>query len=91
MTNTYDCLGRPPNILRNGVTPTLAYDRANDLLGESYVGGVLNGLATTNVYDGLPQRTGNRALNNSTVLAIARGLPGRSGRRAAMCRLLAVG
>ena len=41
----------------NGLSNILAYDLANDPLGESHSGGVLGGLATTNLYDSLLCRT----------------------------------
>jgi YD repeat-containing protein len=84
VTNTYDRLGRPINIVRNGVSTTLAYDWANDPLGESYVGGVLDGLRVTNFYDGLLRRVGNSALTNNTVLATATDTYDAAGRLAAV-------
>ncbi len=50
-------------------TTTLAYDSANDLLSESYSGGILDGLAVANLYDGLLRRTNNAVWNGSALLA----------------------
>jgi len=58
-------LGRRSYSTCNGFATTPAYDLANDPLGESYSGGVLDGLATTNRYDNLLRRT-NLAVFSST-------------------------
>jgi hypothetical protein len=53
----------------NSITTTLSYDSANDALGESYSGGVLNGLSVANAFDSLLRRTNMNILNGATVLA----------------------
>ena len=69
----------------NGITTTLAYDSANDPLGESYSGGVLDGLSVTNVYDSLLRRMNISVMNSPpSVLASTATL---RRRRAAAHRL----
>ena len=68
ITNAYDVLGRLTNVLCSGITASRFYDLANDLLGESYAGGILGGLAVTNSFDSLLRRTGVSVLQSSTVL-----------------------
>jgi len=59
-------LGRRSYITCNGFAITQAYGLANDPLGASYSGGVLDGLATTNRYDNLPRRTNLAVFNTTT-------------------------
>ena len=69
LTNTYDQAGRLSTVYCNGITNTLSYDLANDPLGETYSGGVLNGLASTNGFDGLLRRMNNSVVNSGTAAA----------------------
>jgi RHS repeat-associated protein len=62
-TNSYDRLGRLNSVKCNGITNTLAYNLANELLSESYSNGILNGLSVTNGYDANLRRT-SLALNS---------------------------
>lgn len=71
VTNAYDRLGRLSTATWNGITDTLAYNLANQLLSESYTGGTLNGLAVTNGYDADLRRTALSVLNSSTILSSA--------------------
>lgn len=64
----YDRLGRMTNVVNGAMTTTLYVNTLNQFLGESYSGGVLNGLHITNSYDALLRRTTNGALNGSTWL-----------------------
>jgi RHS repeat-associated protein len=68
VTCVYDRLGRQTNATWNGITETLAYNDANELLSESYSGGVLHGLSVTNGYDADLRRTALSALTNATPL-----------------------
>ena len=56
-TYSFDRLGRQSTITCNGMTDTLAYNTADELLNESFSGGTLNGLALTNGYDAFLRRT----------------------------------
>jgi YD repeat-containing protein len=51
VTFAYDRLGRQSTIIHNGMTDTLTYNLANELLGESFTGGTLDGVSVTNGYD----------------------------------------
>ena len=53
----YDRLGHQTSILRNGITDTLTYNLASELLSESFTGGTLAGLSVTNGYDSYLRRT----------------------------------
>ena len=57
VTNSYDRLARLVSVLAGGMTDTLGYNLANELLGESFSGGALNGLSVTNGYDQYLRRT----------------------------------
>jgi RHS repeat-associated protein len=57
VTNSYNRLGRLNSVFDNGMTDALTYNLANELLSESFSGGVLNGLSVTNVYDQYLRRT----------------------------------
>ena len=65
---TYDRLGRQTNAVWNGITDTLTYNLANELLSESFSGGVLNGLSVTNGYDADLRRTTLAALSANAPL-----------------------
>lgn len=70
VTYAYDRQGRQNTIVCNGMTDTLAYNLANELLVESFSGGTLNGLSVTNVYDAFLRRTNLSILNSpSSILA----------------------
>jgi RHS repeat-associated protein len=71
VTNTYDRLGRLSTVACNGITDTLTYNLANQLLGESYLGGILNGLSVTNGYDADLRRTALVALSSGSQLLSA--------------------
>ncbi len=62
VTNSYDRLGRLTAVACNGLTDTLTYNLANEMLGESFAGGLLAGLAVTNGYDQYLRRTNLTAL-----------------------------
>ncbi len=70
-TYTYDRLGRESTITWNGITDTMTYNLANQLLGELYSGGILNGLSVTNGYDSDLRRTALAALTGSSQLLSA--------------------
>ena len=62
VTNSYTRLGQLSSVVCNGMTDTLTYDLANELLAESFSGGTLNGLSVTNGYDQFLRRTNLTAL-----------------------------
>jgi RHS repeat-associated protein len=68
ITYTYDRQGRQAAVVRNGVTTTLNYGAAGQLLSESYSGGVLSGLSVAGGYDPYLRRTSLAALNGSASL-----------------------
>ncbi len=51
VTNVYNRLGQLASVTCNGMTDTLTYNLASQLLTESFSGGPLNGLSVTNGYD----------------------------------------
>ena len=57
VTTAYDRLGRVASNLRNGITETMVYNTANQLLSDAYSGGTLAGLSVTNGYDQYLRRT----------------------------------
>ena len=57
----------------NGITDTLAYNRANELLSETFSGGTLTGLAVTNGYDQYLRRTNLTALSSGVLSRTAYG------------------
>jgi RHS repeat-associated protein len=57
MSYTFDRMGRCKGVSCNGISTADFFDLANDPLGETYSGGLLDGLATTNIYDSLLRRT----------------------------------
>lgn len=65
VTNTYDRLGRLSTVQWTNITGTMTYNLANELLTESFTGGVLNGLSVTNGYDRFLRRTNLTALASS--------------------------
>jgi RHS repeat-associated protein len=71
VTNTYDRMGRLSTAVRSGMTDTLTYNLANQLLSESFSGGILNGLSVTNGYDADLRRTNLTSLNGASTLALA--------------------
>ncbi len=68
VTNTYDRVGRLSSIFCNGMTTTMAYNTANELLAEVYTGGTLGGLAVTNAYDPFLRRTAVALSNQLSTL-----------------------
>ncbi|MGA2854442.1 MAG: hypothetical protein ABSE90_09990, partial [Verrucomicrobiota bacterium] len=68
VTNVYDRLGRLSNVSWTNITDTLSYNLANELLGESFSGGILNGLSVTNGYDADLRRTVLAALQSNNPL-----------------------
>jgi RHS repeat-associated protein len=68
VTNTFDRLGRltQQSTLNSQLNST--YNLANQLLGESFSGGILNGLAVTNGYDSDLRRTTLVALQSNNPL-----------------------
>ena len=54
---TYDRLGRQSTAVWNGMTDTLTYNLASQILGDTFTGGSLAGLSLTNTYDSLARRT----------------------------------
>jgi len=63
---TYDRRGRQATITQGGMTNTLAYNSADQMLSESYSGGLLAGLSVTNGYDPYLRRSQLAALNSTT-------------------------
>jgi YD repeat-containing protein len=66
ITNTYDRLGRKNSVACGDTTTSFAYDLANDVLSESYSGGILGGLTVTNTFDTDLRWTGVALLNGAT-------------------------
>ena len=64
VVNSYDRLGRLSSVVCNGMTDTLTYNLANEPLGESFTGGILNGLSITNSYDQFLRRVSLAALQS---------------------------
>jgi RHS repeat-associated protein len=71
VATAYDRLGRPATITQGSLVTKQTYNFASELLGESYVGGILNGLFVTNRYDTYLRRTNVTALNGGTALSLA--------------------
>ncbi|HEX3718794.1 MAG TPA: type IV secretion protein Rhs, partial [Verrucomicrobiae bacterium] len=67
LTNTYDRFGRKVSVLCGATTTSFAYNLANEVLSESYSGGVLGGLSVTNGYDTLLRRTNLTALHSGVL------------------------
>ena len=59
---TYDRLGRQKTATWNGITDTITYNLAGQLLSETFTGGSLAGLSITNGYDQFLRRTNLTAL-----------------------------
>ena len=51
VTNAYDRLGRKSSVVCGATTTSFVYDLANDVLSESYTGGLLGGLTVSNQFD----------------------------------------
>ena len=68
---TYDRVGRQAKATWSSITDTMSYNLANELLAESFSGGALAGLATTNFYDGFLRRTNLTTLNGTAALSMA--------------------
>ena len=82
VTYGYDRLARQNSVTWNGVTDTLTYNLANELLGESFAGGPLNGFSVTNGYDQFLRRTTlatNSPLSNLTSTAYGYDAASRLG------------
>src|SRR5271157_750072 len=71
VTNNYDRLGRKSSVVCGATTTSFVYDLANDVLSESYTGGVLNGLTVTNQFDTDLRRTSMGLWNGSATLCQA--------------------
>jgi RHS repeat-associated protein len=69
VTYTYDRRGRQSTVVQNSMTATLFYNNANQLLAESYSGGLLSGFALTNNYDQYMRRMDVAVLSGSSILA----------------------
>jgi RHS repeat-associated protein len=73
VTTTFDRLGHASSVVCNGMTDTLTYNLANQLLTESFSGGSLNGLSVTNGYDQFLRRTNLTALASGVLNQAAYG------------------
>ena len=71
VTNVFDRLGRLSTVSSAGTTETLTYNLANELLSESFSGGILDGLTVTNSFDAYLRRSTFSALAGSQTLATA--------------------
>jgi len=63
-TYVYDRAGRRKTVTRNGITTSLAWNEAEEILTEGYAGGTLGGFTLTSTYDAYLRRT-NLSLNTS--------------------------
>jgi len=71
---TYDRRGRPATVTQNGMTNTLAYNNANQLLSESCDGGLLSSLSVVSSYDDYLRRaTLTLNFQSSTLNSLAYG------------------
>ena len=68
---SYDRLGRQTTTTWNSITNTLTYNLANELLSESFTGGIMDGLTVTNSFDAYLRRSSLSALSGSQTLATA--------------------
>jgi len=68
VTNVYNRLGQLASVTCNGMTDTLTYNLASQLLTESFSGGPLNGLSVTNGYDNYMRRNQLSLLSPSSQL-----------------------
>lgn len=68
VTNTYDRLGRLITVDYNGMTESLVYNDANEVLSDTYSGGILDGVGVTNSYDQYLRRTNVTASSASAQL-----------------------
>ena len=71
VTNVFDRLGRLTTVSSGGTTETLTYNLANELLSESFAGGILDGLTVTNSFDAYLRRSSLSAMAGSQPLATA--------------------
>ena len=71
VTNIFDRLGRLSTVSSAGTTETLTYNLANELLSESFTGGILDGLTVTNSFDAYLRRSTLSAVAGSQTLATA--------------------
>jgi RHS repeat-associated protein len=71
LTNSYDRLGRKSSVLCGAMPTSFVYDWANDVLSESYAGGVLGGLTVTNQFDPDLRRTNVALLSGASTLCRA--------------------
>ncbi len=71
LTYTYDRRGRRGTVVQGGMTTTFYNNEANQLIGESYSGGTLGGLAMTNRFDAFLHRTSVAAKKGTSTLASA--------------------
>ena len=78
VTNSYDRLGRLTQQSTPDYQLTSTYNLANELLVESFSGGVLNGLSVTNGYDQLLRRTNLTAKATSVLGRTTYGYDGAS-------------
>jgi YD repeat-containing protein len=69
---TYDRLGRPHLVRRNGMTTLLVCNDAGQLVDEQYTGGALGGCSLTNQYDALLRRTNLVVRESSNPLLASR-------------------
>ena len=78
VTNAYDRLGRKTSVICGATTTSFVYDQANDVLGETNVGGILNGFGVTNGYDGYLRRGNTVALGSGVLRQAIYGYDGAS-------------
>ena len=71
VTYGFDRLGRLTTASSGGTTETLTYNLANELLSDSFSGGILDGLTVTNSFDAYLRRSTLSALAGSQTLATA--------------------
>ena len=65
----YDRPGRQKTVTFGAITDTLWYNLADQLLGETYSGGNVGGLAVTNIYDNYLRRTNVTVFNGTKAVA----------------------
>jgi len=80
ITFFYDRRGRQSTITCNGITTSLTYNNANQLLSESYSGGTLNGLTVTSGYDSLLRRNSLSLNTQPSTINHSFGYNSQSGR-----------
>ncbi len=67
---TYDRRGWRRTVVQGSMTSTFHYNEANQLIGESYSGGTLGGLAMTNHFDAYLRRTSVAAKKSTSLLPL---------------------